>query len=211
MKIRQWLFRILRKQNVTDGRTHGHTDGQRENSIPTTNKSCGGYKKVNFFYRSVQYWRKSERIIFSNIQIHCCCCFELPIKTSYHNEEFYSSYDILSIFFMVKHPTSVFPRWQKVVLVKIYVTRFWLLLCCGYLKEPFQWYIFSGQKIFTIRVNVHWVCTVKPVLSSHSKIDKTKILMTNGSLMKVECIAECSPCVLYKEILGKLPILHKKF
>ena len=35
--------------------------------------------------------------------------------------------------------------------------------------------------------------TVKPVLSGHSKIDKTKILMTNGSLMKVESIAECSP------------------
>ena len=35
--------------------------------------------------------------------------------------------------------------------------------------------------------------TVKPVLSGHSKIDITKILMTNGSLMKVESIAECSP------------------
>ena len=34
--------------------------------------------------------------------------------------------------------------------------------------------------------------TVKPVLSGHSKIDKTQILMTNGSLMKVESIAECS-------------------
>ena len=34
--------------------------------------------------------------------------------------------------------------------------------------------------------------TVKPVLSGHSKIDKTKILLTNGSLMKVESIAECS-------------------
>ena len=33
--------------------------------------------------------------------------------------------------------------------------------------------------------------TVKPVLSGHSKIDQTKILMTNGSLMKVESIAEC--------------------
>ena len=30
---------------------------------------------------------------------------------------------------------------------------------------------------------------VKPVLSDHSKIDKTKILMTNCSLMKVESIA----------------------
>ena len=37
------------------------------------------------------------------------------------------------------------------------------------------------------------VSTVKPVLSCHSKIDKTKMLMTNGSLMKVESIAECSP------------------
>ena len=34
--------------------------------------------------------------------------------------------------------------------------------------------------------------TVKPVLSGNSKIDKTKILMTSGSLMKVESIAECS-------------------
>ena len=34
--------------------------------------------------------------------------------------------------------------------------------------------------------------TAKPVLSGHSKIDKTKILMTNGRLMKVESIAECT-------------------
>ena len=34
--------------------------------------------------------------------------------------------------------------------------------------------------------------TVKPVLSGHSKIDKTKVLKRNGSLMKVEVIAECS-------------------
>ena len=36
------------------------------------------------------------------------------------------------------------------------------------------------------------VSAVKPVLNSHSKIDKRKILMPNGSLMKVESIAECS-------------------
>ena len=34
--------------------------------------------------------------------------------------------------------------------------------------------------------------TVKPVLSDHLKIDKTKVLMKNGSLTKVESIAECS-------------------
>ena len=32
----------------------------------------------------------------------------------------------------------------------------------------------------------------KHVLSGHSKIDKTKILMTNGNLMQVESIAESS-------------------
>ena len=35
--------------------------------------------------------------------------------------------------------------------------------------------------------------TVKHVLSGHLKIDKTKVLMENGCLMKVERIAECSP------------------
>ena len=34
--------------------------------------------------------------------------------------------------------------------------------------------------------------TVKPVLNDHWKIDKNRILMTNGSLMKVESIAEGS-------------------
>ena len=29
----------------TDPRTHGPTHGQRENSIPTTNKVCGGYNE----------------------------------------------------------------------------------------------------------------------------------------------------------------------
>ena len=33
--------------------------------------------------------------------------------------------------------------------------------------------------------------TVKPLLSGHSKIDKTKVLKTNGTLMKVKSIAEC--------------------
>ena len=34
--------------------------------------------------------------------------------------------------------------------------------------------------------------TVKPVLCSHSKIDKTKVLKTNDRLMMAESIAECS-------------------
>ena len=35
-------------------------------------------------------------------------------------------------------------------------------------------------------------CTLKPVLSSHLKIGKAKIFMTDGSLLKVESIEECS-------------------
>ena len=34
--------------------------------------------------------------------------------------------------------------------------------------------------------------TVKPVLSGHSKTSKTKVLKTDGSLMHVQSIAECS-------------------
>ena len=34
------------------------------------------------------------------------------------------------------------------------------------------------------------ICFVKFALSDHPKIDKTKVLMTDGSLMKVKSIAE---------------------
>ena len=34
--------------------------------------------------------------------------------------------------------------------------------------------------------------TVKPVLNSHLKFDKTKVLKTGFSLMQVESVAECS-------------------
>ena len=34
--------------------------------------------------------------------------------------------------------------------------------------------------------------TVKPVLSGHSKIDKTKVFKTNGNIMKVESIVDSS-------------------
>ena len=34
-----------RTDTRTDARTDARTDGQRENSIPPTNKVCGGYNK----------------------------------------------------------------------------------------------------------------------------------------------------------------------
>ena len=35
------------KETKHNGRTDAHTDGQRENSIPTTNKVCKGYNDVD--------------------------------------------------------------------------------------------------------------------------------------------------------------------
>ena len=49
--------------------------------------------------------------------------------------------------------------------------------------------------------------TVKPVLSGHSKIDKTKILMINGSLMQVKSIAECSPWSILQYFRPALAII----
>ena len=34
------------KETKRYGRTDGRKHGQRENSIPTTNKVCGGYNKI---------------------------------------------------------------------------------------------------------------------------------------------------------------------
>ena len=44
--------------------------------------------------------------------------------------------------------------------------------------------------VYTLCVKTN---TVTPVLSGHSIKDKTKVLIANGSLMKVESITECSP------------------
>ena len=56
MKIQQWLSKLLKKQNVTDGRTDRRTDRRtdartdaRTDNVktvyPTTNKVCGGYNE----------------------------------------------------------------------------------------------------------------------------------------------------------------------
>ena len=46
--------------------------------------------------------------------------------------------------------------------------------------------------VFPDHTHLLFCGSVKLVLSGHFKIDKTKILMTNGSLMKVESIANRS-------------------
>ena len=42
MKIQRLLFKLLRKQNVTDEHTEGQTDGERENSLPHHKQSLSG-------------------------------------------------------------------------------------------------------------------------------------------------------------------------
>ena len=49
------------------------------------------------------------------------------------------------------------------------------------------------MKMHTVQIRGHIQFTVKPVLSDHSKIDKTKVLKTDCHLMQVKSIAECSP------------------
>ena len=52
--------------------------------------------------------------------------------------------------------------------------------------------ILSDHNTFKISFEKLEKNTGKPVLSGDSKVDKTKILKTDGSLMQVESIAECS-------------------
>ena len=59
--------------------------------------------------------------------------------------------------------------------------------CDGYYKT-----VLASVPFFNLFPTIK-CATVKPVLSDHSKIDKANILMTNGSLMQVKRIAECSP------------------
>ena len=45
------VIKETKRYGWTDGRTDARTDGQRENSIPPTNKICGGYnKQLSPFY-----------------------------------------------------------------------------------------------------------------------------------------------------------------
>ena len=51
--------------------------------------------------------------------------------------------------------------------------------------------------------------TAKPVLSDQSKIDKKTILMTNGSLMKVEStVLQNAPPLEHSAILLTFPLEH---
>ena len=44
------------KETKRYGRTDGRTHGQRENSIPPTNKVCGGYKNGHLLFAKAKVW-----------------------------------------------------------------------------------------------------------------------------------------------------------
>ena len=60
-------------------------------------------------------------------------------------------------------------------------------------NECYSYGSFSIDPTDCVSQTAAYIAAEKPVLSGHSKIDETKVLKTNGSLIKVESIAECSP------------------
>ena len=56
------VIKETKRYGRTDARTHGHgrTDG-RENSIPPTNKVCGGYKNIKLMYMYTQINKENTR------------------------------------------------------------------------------------------------------------------------------------------------------
>ena len=59
------VIKETKRYGRTDGRMHGRTDGQRENSIPPTNKVCGGYNKQTTFSGTKQI----GRIMVNDLQL----------------------------------------------------------------------------------------------------------------------------------------------
>ena len=52
-------------QVIKETKRYGRTDGQRENSIPTTNKVCGGYKNTGGL--RVSYDKQINYVCMGNI------------------------------------------------------------------------------------------------------------------------------------------------
>ena len=73
------------------------------------------------FVRSVLYWWKSDRIIFSNIQIHCYWCFELTIKISWSLWRVSLELGHFENILLVNHPVTTLWAsfsWQNHISVK---------------------------------------------------------------------------------------------
>ena len=54
------VIKETKRYGRTHGRTDRRTDGQRENSIPPTNKVCGGYNYTVIFQPFNKSWRETD-------------------------------------------------------------------------------------------------------------------------------------------------------
>ena len=92
IKFHPSLFKLLRKQNVTDGRMDGRTDGRTDNVktvYPPTNIVCGGYNKgSNQTIRlicifNVCIWHKKYFLmVWAKAMISLCILFHHIFKVS---------------------------------------------------------------------------------------------------------------------------------
>ena len=57
------VIKETKRYGRTDARTDGRTHGQRENSIPPTNKVCGGYNKWLVVYKGQIHVQSSSKLI----------------------------------------------------------------------------------------------------------------------------------------------------
>ena len=62
------------KETKRYGRTDARTDGQRENSIPPTNKVCGGYKKFKMWAPSPHYQAYLPGVSIFAKGLQSCVC-----------------------------------------------------------------------------------------------------------------------------------------
>ena len=56
---------------------------------------------------------------------------------------------------------------------------------CSSVEQGFLQCLYC-RSVCRFRQQNTYIATVKPVLSGHSKVDKTRVFKTNGSLMQVE-------------------------
>ena len=78
----------------------------------------GETKNWKTFARSVLYCWKSDRIIFSNILIHCYLCFESPLKMSRSLWRVFLELRHFDHFFVENHTVTTFWAsfsWQNIV------------------------------------------------------------------------------------------------
>ena len=82
------------KETKRYGRTDAHTDGQHENSIPTTNKVCGGYNNNNSLYFQRVTHLAKKKLIFHE------ALYELPPKNNTsikYKDDFHTYCNLLNL------------------------------------------------------------------------------------------------------------------